>query len=128
MERTYYPINEETDRIAHDMMSFSDYQQGSTTAAYRAEVDEAYTIPCADQVIEDSKFIYSRNRISKLFKCIGELPIHVVADGKRDLRRILLEKFQREIAVNKRKILAHSISNGEFNGCIWRNRLELQIF
>lgn len=42
--KTYYPINEETARIAHNMMSFRDYQQGSTTAAYRAEVDEAYTL------------------------------------------------------------------------------------
>ena len=50
MERTYYPINEETARRAHEMMSFSDYQQGSTTASYRAEVDEAYAL--ADRAAE----------------------------------------------------------------------------
>lgn len=50
MQRNYYHINEENARIAHDMMSFSDYQQGGTTAAYRAEVDEAYTI--ADRAAE----------------------------------------------------------------------------
>lgn len=44
MERTYYPINEETARVAHDMMSFRDYRQGSTTAAYRKEVDEAFEL------------------------------------------------------------------------------------
>lgn len=40
----YYPINEETARIAHDMMSFRDYQEGSTTASYRADVDAAYSL------------------------------------------------------------------------------------
>lgn len=44
MERTYYPINEETARVAHEMMSFSDYRQGSTTASYRADVDAAYSL------------------------------------------------------------------------------------
>ena len=44
MERTYYPINEEAARIAHDMRSFSDYRQGSTTAAYRKEADEAFEL------------------------------------------------------------------------------------
>lgn len=44
MKPTYYPINEETARIAHDMMSFRGYQQGSTTAAYRADVDAAYSL------------------------------------------------------------------------------------
>lgn len=38
----YYPINEEAAKRAKDMNSFSDYQPGSTTASYRAMVDEAY--------------------------------------------------------------------------------------
>lgn len=50
MERTYYPINEETARVARDMMSFSGYRQGSTTAAYRKEVDEAFDL--ADRAAE----------------------------------------------------------------------------
>jgi hypothetical protein len=37
----YYPIDETTARRAHEMMSFSDYRPGSTTAEYRAAVDEA---------------------------------------------------------------------------------------
>lgn len=37
----YYEINENAARVSHDMMSFSSYKQGSTTASYRAEVNEA---------------------------------------------------------------------------------------
>lgn len=37
----YYEINETTARRAKEMSSFSDYTPGSTTAAYRAQVDEA---------------------------------------------------------------------------------------
>lgn len=37
----YYPINENTARLSHQMMSMSDYREGSTTAGYRAAVDEA---------------------------------------------------------------------------------------
>lgn len=50
MKRTYYPINEETARIAHEMMSFRDYQDGSTTAAYRKEANEAFDL--ADRAAE----------------------------------------------------------------------------
>ncbi len=35
-ERTYYPIDEKTARLAHQMMSMRDYREGSKTAAYRA--------------------------------------------------------------------------------------------
>lgn len=42
MQPTYYTINEEAARLAHDMMSFSDYRTGSKTAEYRAQVDTAY--------------------------------------------------------------------------------------
>ena len=37
----YYPINENTARLSHQMMSMSDYKEGSATAGYRAAVDEA---------------------------------------------------------------------------------------
>ena len=36
----YYPINENTARLSHQMMSMSDYKEGSATAGYRAAVDE----------------------------------------------------------------------------------------
>lgn len=48
MERKYYPINEGAARTAHEMMSFSDYKEGSRTAEYREYVDKAYDL--ADQV------------------------------------------------------------------------------
>ncbi len=41
---TYYPINEAAARRAKEMMSFSDYQEGSATAGYRRMVDEATEI------------------------------------------------------------------------------------
>lgn len=42
MERLYCTINEEQARIAHDMMSMSDYKVGSKTEEYRGYVDKAY--------------------------------------------------------------------------------------
>lgn len=41
MNIPYYPINEEAARRANDVNSFRDYAEGSTTAAYRRQVDEA---------------------------------------------------------------------------------------
>lgn len=38
---TYHPINESLARRAKEMMSFSDYREGSATAGYRQMVDEA---------------------------------------------------------------------------------------
>ena len=38
---TYYPIREDLARRAHDLMSFSDYQEGRATTEYRALVDIA---------------------------------------------------------------------------------------
>lgn len=38
----YYEINEQAARQARAMWSFSDYEHGSKTAEYRAQVDEAY--------------------------------------------------------------------------------------
>lgn len=49
-ERKYFPINESSARTAHNMMSMSDYAQGSTTNGYRSEVDKAYEL--ADKVAE----------------------------------------------------------------------------
>lgn len=37
----YYPIDESMARLSHQMMSMSDYRDGSATAGYRAAVDEA---------------------------------------------------------------------------------------
>lgn len=37
----YYEISEETARRSHEMMSMTDYRQGSATAEYRAAVDKA---------------------------------------------------------------------------------------
>ena len=50
MARVYYPINEESARAAHNMMSMRDYAEGSVTAGYRSAVDKAYDI--ADKVAE----------------------------------------------------------------------------
>lgn len=51
-ERTYYPINESRARAAHNMMSFRDYADGSTTAEYRRAADRAYDL--ADRVAAGS--------------------------------------------------------------------------
>ena len=37
----YYPIDENTARLSHQMMSMSDYREGSATAEYHAAVDKA---------------------------------------------------------------------------------------
>lgn len=50
MERLYCTINEEQARIAHDMMSMSDYKVGSKTEEYRGYVDKAYDL--AEKVTE----------------------------------------------------------------------------
>lgn len=44
MERVYFSINESAAKTAHSMMSFSDYKEGSKTAGYKAQVDEAYEL------------------------------------------------------------------------------------
>ena len=38
VERVYYSINEESAKTAHQMMSFSDYKEGSKTAEYKGYV------------------------------------------------------------------------------------------
>ena len=37
----YYPIDENTARRSHEMMSMSDYREGSATTEYQAAVDRA---------------------------------------------------------------------------------------
>jgi hypothetical protein len=49
----YYEINETAARQAKEMWSFSDYVNGSTTAAYRAKVDECYSL--VDKLPDDLK-------------------------------------------------------------------------
>lgn len=44
MERKYFEINENSARVAHDMMSMREYKTGSTTLGYRSEVDEVYDL------------------------------------------------------------------------------------
>lgn len=44
MERVYYTINEAAAKTANDMMSFSDYKEGSKTAEYKRYVDRAYEL------------------------------------------------------------------------------------
>lgn len=44
MERVYFSINESAAKTAHSMMSFSDYEEGSKTAGYKAQVDKAYEL------------------------------------------------------------------------------------
>ncbi len=44
MERVYYSINEASAKTAHNMMSFSDYKEGSKTAEYKGYVDRAYEL------------------------------------------------------------------------------------
>jgi hypothetical protein len=62
-----YTINESTARIAHEMRSFSDYQPGSATAGYNAQVDEAAQIletvkaKCATEAQRDrAEYLFDR--------------------------------------------------------------------
>lgn len=61
MNRVYFEINEKSARTAHEMMLFSDYQEGSRTAEYRSYVDKTYDL--ADEIVkespEDAERVYS---------------------------------------------------------------------
>lgn len=48
MRRVYYTINEAAAKTAHEMMSFSDYREGSKTEEYKKYVNRAYDL--ADEV------------------------------------------------------------------------------
>ena len=50
---TYYPIDENTARLAKQMNSYGDYVQGSATAEYRAMVDKAAAIAEAQKAKVD---------------------------------------------------------------------------
>lgn len=43
-ERTYYPVNEETARLAKEMNSFTEYKKGTATEEYRQYCNKAYGI------------------------------------------------------------------------------------
>ncbi len=51
MERVYYNIDEGRAKLAHEMMSFDDYKQGSKTADYQSYVNKAYDL--ADAIAEE---------------------------------------------------------------------------
>lgn len=61
----YYTINEEVARVAHNMRSLSDYKEGSTTASYRAQVDDAARI--LEDVKSECSTEYQRDRADYLF-------------------------------------------------------------
>ena len=43
---SYYTINEEAARTANDLNSHYTYREGSATASYRRQVDEATELAC----------------------------------------------------------------------------------
>lgn len=51
MERVYFSINEASARTAHEMMSFSNYEEGRKTREYQRYVNKAYDL--ADKVAEE---------------------------------------------------------------------------
>lgn len=68
MERVYYSINETSARTAHQMMSFSDYKEGSKTEEYKGYADRAYEL--ADKIVaarpDQEDLVYSMaDRYSK---------------------------------------------------------------
>lgn len=50
MDRVYYSINEQSAKLAHEMMSFSEYKIGSKTEEYQQYVNKAYEL--ADKIAE----------------------------------------------------------------------------
>ena len=50
VERRYYPIDEATARLAHDLMSHYEYCKGLATHSYKTQVEEAYSI--VDEIAE----------------------------------------------------------------------------
>lgn len=78
MERVYYTINESAAKTAHNMMSFSDYQEGSKTAGYKAMVDKAYelgekviqAIPTEEERVKNLCERYSRRLAQNINKDI----------------------------------------------------------
>lgn len=51
MERVYYSINESQARVAHNMMSMSEYRENSVTEEYRSYVNKAYDL--VDKAVEE---------------------------------------------------------------------------
>lgn len=61
----YYEINESNARESHDLMSFSDYKEGSATNEYRSRVDEAKK--SLDYVLNKCKTQAQRDHAEDLF-------------------------------------------------------------
>lgn len=67
MERNYHEINEAQAKRAHDLMSFRDYEQGSTTLEYKSMVDSCYDLaekvakkrPTEKERVENLAYKYS---------------------------------------------------------------------
>lgn len=60
VKREYFTINESSARTAHNMRSFRDYAEGSTTEEYRRAVDKAYDLAerVAAERPEDAERVY----------------------------------------------------------------------
>lgn len=63
----YYPINEAMARSAHNMMSMSDYKEGSTTAEYRRMVDSAYELAQRKKGSTDSMYHEKIDALTDLY-------------------------------------------------------------
>lgn len=58
MNRTYYPINEETARRAQEVNSFREYSAGSATAIYKKYCNVAYDL--VDKIQEEKPTLYEK--------------------------------------------------------------------
>jgi len=113
----YSPINETLARRAKEMMSFSDYQEGSATAAYRQMVDEAAELaqrqkkrvdPMYHEKIDRLLEVYSRKLAENLnqhYSIMTRCPSILIAGGgnfpvrKKEKQNVAddrnMEEFQR---------------------------------
>lgn len=64
MERIYYAINERAAKTANDMMSFSEYKDGSKTVEYQGYVNKAYDL--ADKIAEARP-----NQVERVYSMAG---------------------------------------------------------
>lgn len=88
---TYYTINESMARRAKEMMSYSDYKEGSATADYRAQVDRAVEIaerqkrrvdPMYHEKIDHLLDLYARKlaeNLSKHYEIMTRCPSVMIA-------------------------------------------------
>ena len=61
----YFPINEESARRAHEMMSFSDYKKGSKTDEYQRMVDNAYMVAFKHKARVDEMYHAQIDRLAE---------------------------------------------------------------